>query len=256
VERTRGHLRHRHPRDGEVRGPEPGDIPHLADHAARVTDEEFATALAETGHPDAPLLPALRDVGRPETLDLAVRVRARQFYLLDAEETPGSILPVPEDATSVGIVDTVPGAAVLWTGLHQGIVHLTVVVSPTDPGADVHGYEDVVELTYRSTTGYVTIKELGGAAHTLPPLPGGYGDHRLRFHVRDADTAHRTKASDDPIDHYLLQIWRAHRTRPVIAAATSEWASARARLVAPSAQSEPAALLGIHRRLALRPGCW
>jgi hypothetical protein len=223
---------------GTYQAPEPGDIPHLADHAARLTDEEFAAALAAAGYGDPPPAPAAqvsRDITRPQTFDLTVHVRAEQFYLLDDDATPGSIIPLPDDATSAGIIDTVPSAAVLWTGLHQGQVNLTVVVSPADPGADLHGYEDVVELTYRSTTGHIMIKELGGGTHPLAPLPNGYGDHRLRYHIRGADTAHRTETSDDPIGHHLLQIWRAPRTRPTIVKATSQWASVHARIVAPAA---------------------
>lgn len=196
--------------------PEPGDIPGLADRAAHVTDDEISAMYAENLRGITPTIPERPEPARPETRDLAVRVTARQFYLLDSDETPGGIIPVPDDATGAGIIETTHGAAVLWTAAHT--VGLTVVVSADDPGAD-DGYDDIVEITYRSRTGRVTVTELAGAAYPLPPLHAGYGDHRLRYHVRDGGC--------------LLQIWRAPRTRPAVVKATSEWASARVRITAP-----------------------
>jgi hypothetical protein len=214
----------------DYEAPEPGDVPHIADHAARVTDDELAAAFVENGYyADASLPPRPEDraAGNPQTVELTVRVRAGQFYLLDDGQTPAGILPVPEDASGAGIVDTMPGATLLWTGLRNGPVRLTVVLAPADPGAGLRDYEDVVEISHRSTTGRLTIAELGGTAHTLPPLPG-YGDYRLRYHARDAGTAYRTATSDHVIDRYLLQIWPTPRTAPVILRATSDWASPRA----------------------------
>jgi hypothetical protein len=213
--------------------PEPGDIPNLAERACNITDDELAAALAERFHGHAPPIPYQGELARPETLDIAVRVQARQFYLLDSKETLGSIIPVPGDAAGAGIIDSAPGAAVLWTALHRGTVSLTTVVSPGDPGPDLDGYDDVVEVTYRSTTGRVAVTELGGVAHPLPPLHAGYGDHRLRYHVRGADAASRADGSKEPVVHCLLQIWRASRTRPLILKTTSDWAAARARVTAP-----------------------
>jgi hypothetical protein len=226
--------------------PEPGDVPGIADLAARVTDDELAAAHAESarlwnparlGAPqdvviihdgsgyDDPL-PAPGELAAAR-IELTVSVRAWQFYLLDGEETAARIVPVPEHAASAGIIDTVPGATLLWTGLRQGPVPLTVSVGPDDPGADLEGYQDVAEISHRSTTGRLAIAGLTETVRTLPPLPG-YGDYRLRYHARDADPAHAAGTSDHPVDSYLLQIWPAPRTRPVILQAASQWASHRA----------------------------
>ena len=210
--------------------PEPGDISGIADLAARVTDDEVAAAIAESGYHDAPPppRPGQGAAMRAETLEVDLQVRAWQFYLLDAEETPASIVPIPADAASAGIIDSVPGATVLWTGLHEGAVGLTVVLGPADPGADLGGYQDVVEISHRSTSGRLAVTVLAGPTHPLPALPG-YGDYRLRYHVQDADAAHRTGTPG----RHLLQIWPAPRTRPAVLQATSAWASQRATVRTP-----------------------
>jgi hypothetical protein len=234
--------------------PEPGDVPGIADLAARVTDDELAAARAESAQVGKPArigasqdiviigddscydepLPAPGEVAAAR-IELTVSVRAWQFYLLDAEETAARIVPVPEHAASAGIVDSVPGATLLWTGLRQGLLPLTVSIGPADPGADLVGYQDAAEISHRSTTGRLAIAGLTGTVRTLPPLPG-YGDYRLRYHVRDADAAHAEQTSDHPPDRCLLQIWPAPRTRPVILRAASQWASSRAVIRAEPAQ--------------------
>ena len=231
--------------------PEPGDVPGIADLAASVSSEEVAAARAaavepshsarigfyedvvairdDSGHDDP--LPAPGEL-TAVSIEMTLSVAAWQFYLLDAAEKPARILPVPEHAASAGIIDTVTGATLLWTGLRQGPVHLTVSIAPADPGADLESYQDVAEISHRSTTGRLAITGLTHTARTLPPLPG-YGDYRLRYHARDADAAH---TSGHPVDRYLLQIWPAPRTRPVILQALSQWASSRATVRSAPAQ--------------------
>ena len=240
--------------------PEPGDVPGIADLAALVTDDEVAAARADTVRaPNAPLRIGdnpyehvfIPDEEPPAGLaathiDMTVSVVAWQFYLLDEGETPASIIPVPEEAASAGIIDTVPGATVLWTGLRHGIVQLAVSVAPDDPGADLQGYQDVAEVSHRSPTGQLSVAVLTETVRTLPPL-AGYGDYRLRYHVRDADAAH---TSGKPADHCLLQIWPAPRARPVILQAASQWASSRATVrPAPPRPGFPADMTALYRRM-------
>jgi hypothetical protein len=226
--------------------PEPGDVPGIAGLASQVTDDELAAARAESAGPrhsvsigayqDAVIirddgdyddpLPAPGELAAAQ-IELTVSVRAWQFYLLDAGETAARIVPVPEHAASAGIVDTVPGATVLWTGLRQGPVPLTVSISPAEPAADLKGYQDVAEVSHRSTTGRLAIAGLTETVRALPPL-AGYGDYRLRYHVRDADAAHAAGTSEHPVGRYLLQVWPAPRRRPGILQAASQWASSRA----------------------------
>ncbi|WP_067823584.1 hypothetical protein [Actinomadura kijaniata] len=208
--------------------PEPGDIPGLADRAARLTDEEFTAGLAEagwTGPLPEDLAPDRRATARRETLTFTLPIRAGQFHLLDSGREPADIIPIPPDAAGNGLSHGVPGATVLWTASHQGPVRLTVVVSPDDPGAD-QTYQDIAELPHRATTGHTRLTALGDATYPLPPLPAGYGAYRLRYHVRGADAA--PEVSDVPVDGYLLQIWPAPHRRPEIVRAGSRWATRRA----------------------------
>jgi hypothetical protein len=220
--------------------PEPGDVPGIADLAAGVTDDEVAAVRAAAVRPKPPNAPNrigdnpyervfVPDQEPPvglaaRQIEMNLNVMAWQFYLLDAEETPASIIPVPADAASAGIIDTVPGATVMWTGLRQGTVPLTVSIAPDDPGADLQGYQDVAEVSHRSPTGQLSIAVLTDTVRALPPLAGS-GDYRLRYHVRGADAAH---TSGDPADQCLLQIWPAPRARPVVRQIVSQWGSSRA----------------------------
>ncbi|TDD81458.1 hypothetical protein [Actinomadura rubrisoli] len=205
---------------GTFEAPEPGDVPRLAERAAALTDAEYAAALADAGFdPDPPgLAPDRRATARAETLDLAVAVRSGQFYLLDRDQELRAIIPVPAGAEGAGLADTVPGAAVFWTAERGGTIPLTVVIAPGDPGAVLDGRSDVVEIAYRTATGHVRVQELGGAEHALPPLPGGHGGYRFRYHVHDADEGQA---------RYLLQIWPEAHRRPASLKATSAWGTAR-----------------------------
>lgn len=239
--------------------PEPGDVPGIADLAARVTDDEVAAAFADTVRvPGAPLRIGdnpyehvfVPDDQPPAPLSatqiaITLGVMAWQFYLLDTREKPASIIPVPWDAASAGIIDTVPGATLMWTGLRQGTVPLTVSIAPADPGADLGGYQDVAEVSHRSPTGQLSIAVLTGTVRTLPPL-AGQGDYRLRYHVRGADAAH---TSGDPAGQCLLQIWPAPRARPVIVQAGSQWASSRATIrPAPPRPGFPPDMMALFQR--------
>jgi hypothetical protein len=140
--------------------------------------------------------------------DSTFEVHYGQLYLLDGEaEAPDfDIL----GATPVGIVGTEPGAAILVTGLHSGTVGFRVTVDDHDPGPDLDGYEDVVEISFESRDGAAAL--VGWAeeySRELPELPAGPGSYRLRYHARGMDAGAAAQNSDEPIDEYLLQIWPA-----------------------------------------------
>ncbi|MFI0351129.1 hypothetical protein [Actinomadura sp. 9N407] len=182
-------------------------------HAAEVSEEELAAAVTAAGFPPDPQLDR-RATARPATLRVRTQVVAGQLYLLDRGHTVASVLPLPNDAASAGIVDVVPGGAVLWTPHRSGPLDLTVVLAPYGPEPVLDDHDDIVEISYRSPTGQLSITELDGTRHDLPSLPG-HGDYRLRYHVRADGPAH------------LLQIWRDARRRPTLLKVTSPWAVPR-----------------------------
>ncbi|WP_433323640.1 hypothetical protein [Spirillospora sp. CA-294931] len=182
--------------------PEPGDVPGIDAIAAALTDEEIVQA---GGLP----FPVVEVV--PETLRPAVRVKARQFYLLDGRTDPSEIIPVPRGATGAILMHAVPGAAVFWTESNADALDLTVVVSPTDPGAELDGYDDVVEATFEAGTGELRLDAIGSERHPFRPL--SIRDYRVRYHVRNGA--------------YLLQIWPWARSAPRVLKLTSAWAVGR-----------------------------
>jgi hypothetical protein len=76
---------------------------------------------------------------------------------------------------------------------------LPVLISSRTP-APARSYASITEVSCRFQTGYVVLREIGGRVLDLPPLPAGYGDYRLRFHVGEAGC--------------LLQIWPQPRGKP------------------------------------------
>jgi hypothetical protein len=125
--------------------------------------------------------------------------------------------------SSVGIIGVQPGSALLLTGRHTGEVGFVVQVTQHDPGADLDGYEDVVEISYSSRDGQAALMEFAGEnAHDLPPLPAGAGDYRLRYHARGMDEGKAADGDEGPVDEYLLQIWPAAPTPAVTLKRTSQ----------------------------------
>jgi hypothetical protein len=152
-----------------------------------------------------------------------LHVHYRQAYLIDdTEDAEG-----PEDLLDdhpthpVGIIRVEDGSAFLITGLHTGTVDFTVTVADHDPGPD-EAFEDIVEISFESEAGQVSLHEWGDGAHELPPLPKGPGWYRLRYHARGMDEAiDGVDLSNGPIDHYLLQIWPAEESLPRVVKSTS-----------------------------------
>ncbi|WP_433352936.1 hypothetical protein ACQP25_06690 [Microtetraspora malaysiensis] len=146
-----------------------------------------------------------------------VKVDYHQAYLVEEGYSVGSFDDVP--SPPVGIIRVAEGSAWLTVGLQWGTVGFTVAVADRDPGADVDGYEDIVEISYESPSGRLSLEEWGGwRAHTLPPLPAGPGTYRLRYHARGMDEEDSLDAVDE---HYLLQIWAEPPRDPAVLKSTS-----------------------------------
>jgi hypothetical protein len=130
-----------------------------------------------------------------------------QLYLLDGD---ADLPPFDGARTPPGLVRVEPGAAVMMTGLHTGTVQFTVSVHDQMPAPQLDAYDDVVEASFESRDGTASLVGWAGEySRDLPPLPGGPGTYRLRYHTRGMDAAAAAGSSDAPIDEYLLQIWPA-----------------------------------------------
>jgi len=93
-----------------------------------------------------------------------------------------------------------------------------VAVADRDPGADLDGYEDIVEISYESPSGRVSLEEWGGGkAHPLPLLSDGPGIYRLRYHITGMDEENWV----EPGNYYFLQIWPESPHSPAVIKSTS-----------------------------------
>ncbi|WP_271223116.1 hypothetical protein [Streptosporangium carneum] len=153
-----------------------------------------------------------------------LHVSYRQAYLVDETDDamgPGDLLR-DHPTHPVGIIRVADGCAFLITGLHTGTVGFSVTVADHDPGADTEGYEDIVEISFESEAGQVSLHECGGEKfHELPELPAGPGWYRLRYHAQDMDKAAEIDTSREIIDRYLLQIWPQSESVPRVVKSAS-----------------------------------
>jgi hypothetical protein len=99
----------------------------------------------------------------------------------------------------------VRGRLFLVTGMHTGVVALTVELHDAAPPVD-DGWEDVVEVSFRPE-GMATLLCWGGAAAW--PLDLDQADYRVRYcsEGRDQAAAAFSTNSEPEIDSYLLQFW-------------------------------------------------
>ncbi|GAA2653560.1 hypothetical protein [Nonomuraea recticatena] len=157
-----------------------------------------------------------------QILSLDLRVSYRQAYLVDDTddaECPGMVDDHPDHP--VGILRVEEGSAFLVTGTHTGTVRFDVAVAESEPAPDRDGHEDIVEISIESKSGSFTLHEWGGEAHEIPALAAGPGWYRLRYHAAGMDDGPDGVAEGLAPDRYLLQIWPAPESDPVVVKSAS-----------------------------------
>ncbi|SCF31009.1 hypothetical protein GA0070561_5189 [Micromonospora saelicesensis] len=122
-----------------------------------------------------------------------------------------------------GLIATSPGEVFLVTGRHTGTVGFTVRVNEGDPGPDLEGFEDVVEVPFEASRSELRLIEWAGEkSHALPRLSAGPGSYRMRYHCRGMDDAGNSSWDYRAVvDEYLLQIWPSPATPPATLKVTS-----------------------------------
>ncbi|MFC5814166.1 hypothetical protein [Nonomuraea harbinensis] len=161
-------------------------------------------------------------------IGFVLHVHYQQAYLVDASDE----FPIPESRPKdhpenpVGIIRAADGKAFLVTGLHTGPVDFSVVVADHDPGTDLDGYEDIVEISFWSMSEHLRIAEWSGESgdHPLPELPSGPGWYRLRYHAANMDEGSKVNSlapGNAAVDRYLLQIWPQPESSPSVVKSTS-----------------------------------
>jgi hypothetical protein len=154
-----------------------------------------------------------------------VFVEYGQYLIMDA----GSGIEVYPHCTKNGIVNVVPGAANVSTGLHTGRILVDVELVNSPPTLETGPWTDVVEVTFESIEGETRLFEpMGMGPQGIPPLIEHPGTYRIRFHVRgrdavgwdsgigwpgdhapppDEDGTWPTEIDGVPIEQHLLQVW-------------------------------------------------
>ncbi|MFD1935117.1 hypothetical protein ACFSKW_26945 [Nonomuraea mangrovi] len=158
------------------------------------------------------------------TTTVGLWVHYGQAYLIDDIDDAEGPADLTDDHPEhpVGIIRVGDDYAFLVTGTHTGTVSFSIAVAASEPAADLDGYEDVVEVSFESEGGSVSLHEWGGGnVHEIPELPAGPGWYRLRYHAAGMDHGHEGNEDGPAPDRYLLQIWPAGESDPVVVKSTS-----------------------------------
>lgn len=107
------------------------------------------------------------------------------------------------------LVSTVPDRALITTGIHTGNVTITLHPAATDPGQDKAQWDEISEVTFKSTTGEAYLDTTNGPADQDENLAhAGPGKYRLRVHSRGRDLdPDGVEGDGEPGEEYLIQMW-------------------------------------------------
>ncbi|TMR98314.1 hypothetical protein [Nonomuraea basaltis] len=108
-----------------------------------------------------------------------------------------------------GLTASAPGAAVILTGIHTGVVDVTVELAATAPPATAPGgWDEVEDVELISFTGEMRLSGLmGDLPEALPVLtPLGPGRYGMRVHARGRDLD-PTAVPSVPFEFYLVTVW-------------------------------------------------
>lgn len=132
-----------------------------------------------------------------------MRVTYHQFWLLDErQQVRSSIL-----ATN-GLFGTGVGAAMICTGIHTGVVRLSIEARDSAPvSIDVDGWDEVAEVSIEAPGGHLRAAALGSDTDPFPELTSaGPGEYRVRVHARGRDVLVDGVATE-PVEDYHVTVW-------------------------------------------------
>ncbi|MFD9942650.1 hypothetical protein ACFWYW_23220 [Nonomuraea sp. NPDC059023] len=107
-----------------------------------------------------------------------------------------------------GLTASSPGAAVILTGVHTGVVDVTVQLADAPPATTARGWDEVENVELISFTGETRLRGLmGHLPQALPNLtPHGPGRYGMRVHARGRDID-PCAVPNVPFEFYLVTIW-------------------------------------------------
>ncbi|WP_235497734.1 DUF6461 domain-containing protein [Frankia sp. R43] len=188
----------------------------------------------------------------PRTAHGQVQLAGHCFGLLEGA-FPVAAVPGDGAFAGNGLVQVVPGGAVIRAGSAAAVVHVTIKVLAGPPEqVEVVGWDEVVDVSWTAAAGAASVLgpaqpgepvEPGGLAQQTPPWPGEY---RLRVHATGRDDAVEAAdagaadagaadagAADGDVaatqalapaggyivsraESYLLTVWAAPATAPIV----------------------------------------
>lgn len=125
----------------------------------------------------------------------------------------------------------IPAILFLMTGLHTGVVGITINLFDTDPGID-ESWEEIVEVSFQAPAGEITLVEWAADSGVGMAVPVGF--HRARYQGRAMQSASElgTNVDDTPVDSCRLDLWpappapdRIVKQTSTVAAYWHDWAS-------------------------------
>jgi hypothetical protein len=113
----------------------------------------------------------------------------------------------PSDVPN-GLTASAPGVAVILTGVHTGVVNVTVRLTDAPPTGPDDGWDEVEEVELVSFTGEMRLVSLGADPPGGFPVltahgPGRYG---MRVHARGRDIA-EGGVTGVPAEFYQVTVW-------------------------------------------------
>ncbi|MFD0967467.1 hypothetical protein [Plantactinospora endophytica] len=148
-------------------------------------------------------------------------VRVARFFFALTDPDPPPRWHWQANTRDNGLVGVTDGALLVRTGCRSGWVDLTVELRVERPAAATSGWDEVVEVSYRSAVGQSHVRSARGGGTDFPRISfRGPGNYRIRVHARGRHgPAGRTLAGrtvDDRAEEYLCQVWPAPAGRTEI----------------------------------------
>ncbi|MFF3436752.1 hypothetical protein [Streptosporangium sp. NPDC002721] len=119
------------------------------------------------------------------------------------------------DGRVADLVGSEPGALGIWAADEGGHACVTGESYRRRPPVETRGWEQVVEVGYRTGTGVLSIVDVEG--HELPDLTaGGPGDYRVRVHVRGREAVRENYDVPDGTVQLLIMVFPGKAKEPRI----------------------------------------
>lgn len=152
-----------------------------------------------------------------------LNVQYGQFYLEAGTRFDGDMARCFKGQRNGLMGARVPGFLFATTGLHTGIVGVTVLLEEAEPPVD-DSWDEIVEISLQASGREVALLEW--ASDEPVPLAVMAGPYRVRYSARAMDEAAEadTNEGPDPIDTYQIALWPAAPARDRVIKQTSETA--------------------------------